>query len=308
LTEGFTEVFNVEFEEGALTDFEKEHLNQRLSFYNSEDWIYGLRRPLKNRKELRAVHKTEGGLIRASVVADPKTKRIHSVLITGDFFAYPKRTILDLEARLKDTPSENSILESTIEDFFLEKEPEIPGVKPEDFINVINKALEKLNYGDFGIPLEDSNRIFTVNSSLADMPKCSVLLLPYCAKKIDCEYRKKKDCIICDECNVGESYGFAQDNGIEVVTILDFEDLLGTLTRYKDSGVLAFVGSCCEAFYVKHLEDFERIGLPGVLVDIDNKTCYELGFEEEALVGEFEKRTELRTDLIEKVLKRMCLN
>lgn len=306
LLEGFKEVFEVEFEEGELSDLEQEYMDLRLPFYRSEDWIYGLRRPLKNRQELRAVHKTEGGLIRISVVVDPKTKRIHSVLITGDFFAYPKRTILDLEARLKDTPSEISILERTIHDFFLEKEPQIPGVEPEDFIVVISKALEKLNYGEFGIPLEEANRIFTVNSSLKDMPKCSVLLLPYCAKKIDCEYRKKKDCIKCEECNVGESYEYAEAHGIEVVTILDFEDLLKTLTDYKEKGVLAFVGSCCEAFYVKHLEDFERIGLPGVLVDIDNKTCYELGFEEEALEGDFEKRTELRTDLIEIVIKRVC--
>ncbi|UCG70680.1 MAG: DUF116 domain-containing protein, partial [Thermoplasmata archaeon] len=231
---------------------------------------------------------------------------IHSVLITGDFFAYPKRTILDLEARLKDTPSENSILENTIEDFFTEKNPEIPGVVPEDFTIVIKRALEKLDYADFGIQLEEANRIFTVNSTLKDMPKCSVLLLPYCAKKEDCEYRKKKDCIICEECNVGESYEFAQKNGIEVVTILDFEDLLETLTTYKEQGILGFVGSCCEAFYVKHLEDFERIGLPGILVDIDNKTCYELGKEREALRGEFENKTKLRTDLIEKVIKRVC--
>jgi lipoate-protein ligase A len=307
LTEGFMEVFDVEFEKGELTEFEQNHFIKRLPFYQSEEWIYGIRRPLKNRQELRAVHKTPGGLIRVSLVADPKTKRIHSVLITGDFFAYPKRTILDLEARLKDTPSEKTILNSTIRNFFSENEPQIPGVVPEDFILVINKALEKLNYEDFGIQLEEANRIFTVNSSLQNMPKCSVLLLPYCAKKEDCEYRKKKDCIICEECNVGDSYEFARENGLEVVTILNFEDLLETLTRYKEQGVLGFIGSCCEAFYVKHLEDFERIGLPGVLVDIDNKTCYELGFEEEALVGDFEKRTELRTDLIEKIIKNVCL-
>lgn len=306
LKEGFMEVFDVEFEEGELTDIEIEKLTQRLPFYKSEEWIYGLRRPLKSRQELRAVHKTEGGLIRTSLVADPKTKRIHSVLITGDFFAYPKRTILDLEARLKDTPSENSILQRIIKDFFSEFEPQIPGVTPEDFIFVINKALEKLDYGDFGIKLEEANRIFTVNSSLKDMPRCSVLLLPYCAKKEDCEYRKRKDCIICEECNVGESYVCAQENGIEVVTILDFEDLLATLKRYKEQGVMGFVGSCCEAFYVKHIEDFERIGLPGILVDIDNKTCYELGKENEALIGKFESRTELRTDLIEKIIKSVC--
>jgi lipoate-protein ligase A len=138
------------------------------------------------------------------------------------------------------------------------------------------------------------------------MPKCSVLLLPYCAKLPECEYRQKKECTICGDCTVGECFEFAEENGIEVVTILDFEDLLETLTGYKNKGAEAFVGSCCEAFYVKHLEDFEHIGLPGVLVDIDDQTCYELGREKEALVGEFESKTALRIGLIEKVIKKVC--
>jgi lipoate-protein ligase A len=306
LIEGFSEVFEVEFEKGDLTDSERGYFEKRLPFYMSEDWIYGLRRPLKSRQELRAVHKTPGGLIRVSVVADPRTKRIHSVLITGDFFAYPKRTIMDLEAKLKDTPSEKQLLKNTINEFFTEHNPDIPGVEPHDFVTVIKSALEKLDYREFGIAIEDANRLFTVNCSIKDMPNCSVLLIPYCAKKEDCEYRKRKDCIICEECNVGEGYELAKRNGIEVVTILNFEDLLKTLTRYKKEEVEGFVGSCCEAFYVKHLDDFERIGIPGILVDIDNKTCYELDREQEALAGEFESKTELRMDLIDKVIKHFC--
>ncbi|MEE9150668.1 MAG: DUF116 domain-containing protein [Thermoplasmata archaeon] len=306
LKEGFEEVFEVTFEEGKLTKLENELLKKRLPYFKSKGWVFGLRRPLKNRQELRAVHKAPGGLIRASLVADAKSNRIHSVLITGDFFAYPKRTILDLEAKMKDTPADNLQIENLILDFFAEKKPQIPGVEPKDFVKVLFKALEKMDYHELGIQSHEANRIFTVNSSLKDMPKCSVLLLPYCAKLPGCEYRHKKECIKCEDCNVGDCYEFAEKNGIEVVTILDFDDLLETLLKYKDNGAKAFVGSCCEAFYVKHLEDFERIGLPGVLVDIDDQTCYELGKEKKALVGEFENKTELRTDLIEKVMRKVC--
>ncbi len=207
---------------------------------------------------------------------------------------------------MKDTSSERSHLENLIMNFFAEKRPDIPGVEPKDFVKVIFKALEKMDYPKLGIQLHEANRIFTVNSSLKDMPTCSVLLLPYCAKLPECEYRHKKDCIKCDDCNVGKCYEYAEGNSIKVTTILDFEDLLDTLRRFKEDGVKAFVGSCCEAFYVKHLEDFERIGLPGVLVDIDNQTCYELGKEKEALVGQFESKTQLRTDLIEKVMQKVC--
>ena len=44
-----------------------------------------------------------------------------------------------------------------------------------------------------------------------------------------------------------------------------------------------FVGSCCEPFYGKHRPDFERIGLPGILVDVERSTCYDLGQEKEGL-------------------------
>lgn len=306
IIKGFEEVFSVEFERGELTKKEQDIFKERLPYFNSMEWIYGLRRPLKHRHELRAVHKTPGGLIRASLVADAKSNRIHYILLTGDFFAYPKRMIMDLEARLKDTSAAHDELQKQIHDFFSEKESQIPGVEPDDFVSVIESALEKMKYSELGIDFKDVNRIFTVNSSFSDIPKCSILLLPYCSKLPECEYRQKKDCIKCGDCNVGECYEFAEENGIDVVTILDFEDLLSTLKRSKDDGVKAFVGSCCEAFYVKHLEDFERIGLPGVLVDVDNQTCYELGKENEALVGEFDSKTELRTDLIERVLKKVC--
>jgi lipoate-protein ligase A len=305
--EGFSEVFGVNFEEEGLNEVESYLFKERLPHFESDDWIYGLRRPLKTRHELRAVHKTPGGLLRASLVADSKAKRIHNVLITGDFFAYPKRTIFDLEAKLKDTSSETSHIEKSVSDFFKESNPQIPGVEPKDFVKVILNALEKLEYSELGIELEDVNRIFIVNSTFKDLPKCSVLLLPYCAKLPECEYRQNKDCIKCGDCNVGDSYEFAQGKEIDVVTIVDFEDLLETLTNYKNNGVEAFVGSCCEAFYVKHLEDFEDIGLPGILVDIDDQTCYELGKEKEALIGEFESKTELKTEIIEKVMKRFCL-
>lgn len=306
IRKGFEEIFSVEFKSGKLTKQEQEIFKDRLPYFSSEEWIYGSRRPLKLRQELRAAHKTPGGLIRASLVADVKSNRIHSILLTGDFFAYPKRTIMDLEAKLKDGSAEHYELRERIHGFFFEKKPQIPGVEPDDFVKVIESALDKMKYYEFGIDFQDVNRIFTVNNSFLDMPKCSILLLPYCSKLPECEYRQKKDCIKCGDCNVGECYEFAEENGIDVVTILDFEDLLSTLKRSKDDGVKAFVGSCCEAFFIKHLEDFENIDLPGVLVDVDNQTCYELGKEKEALVGDFKSKTELRTDLIRSIMKKVC--
>jgi len=73
----------------------------------------------------------------------------------------------------------------------------------------------------------------------------------------------------------------------------------------KRKGVEAFVGSCCEPFYAKHRDDFERIGLHGILVDVDSATCYDLGREEEAYAGRFENQTYLKLGLLERVVARV---
>ncbi|MGI6332790.1 MAG: hypothetical protein ACOX1Y_13840 [Zhaonellaceae bacterium] len=41
---------------------------------------------------------------------------------------------------------------------------------------------------------------------------------------------------------------------------------------------------------------------PGILIDIDDSTCYELGEEEQAHLGSFENQTELKMDLLERIL------
>jgi lipoate-protein ligase A len=43
-------------------------------------------------------------------------------------------------------------------------------------------------------------------------------------------------------------------------------------------------------------------GLPGLLIDIENKTCYELKKENEAYRGGFQEKTELKIDLLKKLL------
>ena len=89
---------------------------------------------------------------------------------------------------------------------------------------------------------------------------------------------------------------------MSITTILNFEDLIKTLNDFRKKGISAYIGSCCEAFYTKHLEDFERSGVSAILVDIDNTTCYDLGKEHEAYKGSFESQTDVNIDLLKKVL------
>ena len=43
----------------------------------------------------------------------------------------------------------------------------------------------------------------------------------------------------------------------------------------------------------------------GILVGIDNSTCYDLGLEHAAYRGEFENQTNLKLDLLEKVVRQV---
>ncbi len=305
LVEGFSEVFGVEFVERDLTFEEKELLEKKLEYYGSDDWIYGIRRPMEHRYELMSIYKAPGGLIRTSLIADIPNRRIQAALITGDFFAYPKRAIFDLEALLKDSSMDAAAIEEKVTGFLDGDDVEIPGVTARHLTDAILKAVRKTDLLEFGIPLGHVNSVFTVIEPIKNLAKPTVLLLPYCAKLPECEYRKKDDCTMCGDCTISDAYELAREMDVRPITIVSFEDLMENLEALKEEGVKAYVGSCCEAFYVKHIEDFEKAGLGGILVDIDNETCYELGKEQEAYLGDFESQTNLKNELIRTVLKSL---
>lgn len=302
---GFEEAFGVRLIGAGLTDTERSLFEQKLATFSSPDWIYKVRHDASEQEVLRAAHKADGGLIRISLAVNLKERSIRSILITGDFFAFPKRTIYDLEAALKNARADMEEVEWIIAGFFRGRKASIPGVTPLDFVKAVGAALSKMRYPDYGLSLGQANCIFTVVDSLERIAAngASLLLLPYCAKLPQCDLRYTKGCTSCGECTVGEAYTLGEEVGMVTESIVSFEDLRATLERYKAKGTLGFVGACCEAFYVKHRSDFEEIGLPGILVDIDNETCYDLGKEIEAYLGEFESKTELKIDVLRKVLE-----
>ena len=86
------------------------------------------------------------------------------------------------------------------------------------------------------------------------------------------------------------------------ICITSFEDLIDELSKMAQKGIPAFIGCCCEPFFTKHVDDFRKAGVPGILLDIDNTTCYELDKAEEAYAGKYENQTELNLDLLNAVL------
>jgi lipoate-protein ligase A len=304
LKESFEKKFNIVLESRGLTQEEKLLFKEKKNKFESQDHINKIKLPMDEQQTICSIFKADGGLIKISLMINLRYNRIRSIVITGDFFAYPKRTIFDLEAELKNISANKEIIEEKINSFFERNQSEIPGITSSDFVNAIYKALEKIDMVNFGIPLGLSNKIFTVNGSFAEVFSKSPrhLLLPYCAKSIDCDWRYKRDCIKCGKCCVGDAYKLGKDRKMNIATIVSFEDLINTLEKFKHENISSYIGCCCEAFYTKHIEDFEKSGIPAILVDIDNTTCYELGKEEEAYKGNFESKTDINIELLKKVI------
>ncbi len=303
LAKGFQESFGVQIAPGSLTAEEESLLKEKLTHYSSPAHIFKVREALPRRKTLAAILKAPGGLIRVTMAIDTKAQVINQVLITGDFFAYPKRAIFDLESLLKNSKATPSNIERIIRNFFSTEKPQIPGVGEEHFIQAFVETLQKTELLPFGFDESETYRLFPVLKPFKEVKKPEVLLLPYCAKEVDCSYRYQRGCEECGRCSIGEAVEMGRSFGMDSITIQNYEDLESTLRQIKRSGATGFVGSCCEPFYGKHRPDFERIGLPGILVDVERSTCYDLNREKEAHLGTFENQTHLNLPLLRRVLE-----
>ena len=143
LSQGIAEELGVELKPGGLTEYESRLLQQELPRFRSETWIRGQRAGQQDSRLSTADYKAPGGLIRVSILLDNTRDIIKSVFISGDFFAYPRRSIMDLEAALKNSSSHATELDFTIRNFFDNHQVEIPGITPEDFYHALHRAILK---------------------------------------------------------------------------------------------------------------------------------------------------------------------
>jgi lipoate-protein ligase A len=200
-------------------------------------------------------------------------------------------------------------LAKIISGFYKNYPQPIRGITAGDLSGSVLKCIEKLEYKKYAIPKKYYNDIFiieTENNRSAGInadEKIEVFLLPYCAKLPNCEYRLCEGCNFCGKCSTGELVKLLAEFDIRSTTITSYENLEETLKTLKAGGVKFFGGCCCEAFYIKHKQDFENIGLPGILINIGNDSCYDLGKEKDAHHGKFEGFTEIKLPLVKKILK-----
>lgn len=304
IAQGFEEVFGIKLIPGELTDAEKEIFAEQLPYISSSAWINRIDTSKTKVETYTAIHKTDAGLIRVGVRVDEKRNRLNAVMFTGDFFIYPNRFIYDLECCLRDIRADEQKISEVVKGQWEKSKPYASGLTPEDFTRAIAKALEKSRYKSLGLSPEEANQIFTVIDSLFDLLKKDIplLLLPYCSKLIGCPYRHIDECTECGQCSVGKAYTIGREAGMQVKTIISFEHLMEELNRACKRGIPAFIGSCCKAFYQKHYRDFAEAGVPAILIDIANETCYDLGKTHDAYAGEFQSQTHLNLPLLQKII------
>jgi len=304
LVRGFESVLGIRLEPAGLTEKEEALFRRKLPYFQSAEWIDFVRPRAAGREVIQSAYKSDAGLLRFTLVVDFSRRKIKDLYITGDFLSFPSRALFDMEAGLRGAKLDRESLHAKVRTFFEDGRITVPGMGPEDFIKPLDQALSKIEIAKFGIPLELCNLISVTNGSFADVLRLgpSALLLPYCSKLVTCDLRYSKACRGCGECKVGEARDMGMHARMKSVCIVSFEDLMSELLKMKESGAKAFIGCCCRPFFTKHVDDFERVGLPGILLDIDNTTCYELDKAKEAYAGRFESQTSVNLDLLNAVL------
>jgi lipoate-protein ligase A len=142
LAQSFAEDFGVQLDwaEG-LNPVEELKFAEALVEMDTPEWIHQHHCPAAETGLLEGLHKSPGGLMRAALALDHARDRIKQVWITGDFFVKPGRTVVDLEASLRDTPVQE--LEANVHRFFASHPAEMLMLAPEDFLTVLRNALAK---------------------------------------------------------------------------------------------------------------------------------------------------------------------
>ena len=304
IIKGFEEHLNIRLEPGWLTQEEERVFREKLGFYRSNDWINMVNPKYQVHDVVQAAYKSEAGLVRFTFVVNLSRMRIKDIYITGDFLSFPSRALFDMESALRGGPMTRQFLHETITGFFQKEKITVPGMTCQDFLKPVDLALEKIAISKYGIPLEYCNLISVTNGTFEEVMqrKPSVLLLPYCSKDLGCDLRYKKGCRVCGGCSIGAAWAMGRIQHMKVICITSFEDLMEQLEKMKAAGVSAYIGCCCQPFFTKHVDDFERAGIPGILIDIDSTTCYELDQAKEAYAGNFASQTNVNLDLLDMVL------
>jgi len=99
-----------------------------------------------------------------------------------------------------------------------------------------------------GFDEEETHHLFPVLKPFKEVKKPEALLLPYCAKELECAYRNLQGCEECGQCSVGEAVQMARSFGMDPITIQNYEELESTLSSLKHSGARDLLAHAASPF------------------------------------------------------------
>ncbi|MHB1665021.1 MAG: lipoyl protein ligase domain-containing protein [bacterium] len=300
---GFSEYFNIQFNYGTLTEEENNYIRQNQKYYKSDEWVYSSDNELLETKTINDTYRCGGGIFKTFAKVDYKRNILKYIYFTGDYFVIPERAIADLESFLKDCDIDELVFK--IDEFFEKYKPEFQNVSKEDFFNIINNIADKITFlKDAGIKEDELSRFMLVNGmQLSDIKSVKAILLPYCAKKKDCEFRNTDYCSICGDCETGTAYKFAKDFNLLPITIINYENLVEILNELKNKNISSYIGFCCKEFYIRRNKAFKDSGIKALLIDISSPLCYNYKKEEDAYKGVFDGETLLNANILNDLSK-----
>ena len=242
------------------------------------------------------------------VLVDIKTRMIQDVRLSGNFSCVPFDYVQEFESTL----AAAQLSPDKLHTFFSQmkhREKQLNGIALADVEQLIVNACRKIDY--LNVLADKVDEISFVgmhcDKTYREFQRMTIeqggVLLPYCSKLTSCLYRNREGCSRCGKCDIGDAYSLVADRwGLKTRTIQNYEMLEDALRAYQRQGLKFFIGICCPPFIAKHYDDFTRMGLPGLLIHLDNTTCYDTGREDIAHLGHYENQTFLNITLLEKVL------
>ena len=141
LTDGFAEGLGVDPQAGTITDGEEaEARRQHDEDIGTEAFVAEIDEPAAGDGVLSASHSGPGGTLSAYLrLEGPGEGRVRELLLTGDFFVTPPKTIFDLEASLRGQPVAD--IGGAVMRFFETAPVDLSTLAPEDVRRVIEAAL-----------------------------------------------------------------------------------------------------------------------------------------------------------------------
>jgi lipoate-protein ligase A len=138
LTEAFESEFEVEFREDDLNLSEHDRYLRALDEIESRGWIELVSRPVLDVPILEAIHRVQGGHIRAILKYEISTRTVKQVWFSGDLALNPRRSLSDLETALRNVSLDR--LEQQVASFFASHAIDRGTVQPADFVSAVRLA------------------------------------------------------------------------------------------------------------------------------------------------------------------------